>query len=95
MNFYDLKDEVAEEFGITKDLARKIMSFILKRMEHHLFFGTEISLRLIGTFRLVKKDPKPFKNLQTNKMEMTSKSYFLRFRASPRMRDKLKTKTVF
>jgi len=95
MNFYDLKDEVAEEFGITKDLSRKIMSFLLKRMQYHLFFGTEISFRLIGTFRLLKRDPKPFKHLKTGKMEMSKKSYYLKFKVSKRMAEKLKGKTVY
>ena len=95
MNFTDFKDELAEEFGITKDLSRKILSFLLKRLEHQLFFGVEVTFRLIGTLKLRKRLPKRYTNLHTGVLQWSKKSYYLSFRATERMANKLKEKTIY
>lgn len=94
MNFSNYKDDLAEEFGITKDMARRMISFLLKRMEHDLFFGIEITFRLIGTLKLRKRMPKRYQNLQTGAIEWSKKSYYLSFKATERMANKLKSKTI-
>lgn len=94
MNFTDFTDDVANEFGLTKDLSRKIITFLIKRLRKKLIFGNEVSFRLIGAFKLRVRKPKPYLNLQTNVMEMSKKSYYLDFIPTVKMKDRLKEKTV-
>lgn len=95
MNFTDFTDDLANEFGLTKDLSRKILTYCIKRLRERLLFGEEVSLRLIGTFKLRVRKPKKFLNLQTNKMELSNKSYYLDFKTTELMNNELKKKTVY
>jgi len=94
MNFYSFKDEIAEEFGLTKELSRKIISYIQKRMYQKIIFGEEISFWLIGTLKLKVRQPFKFQNLQTRKIELSKKSYYLKLNVKESMKKRLKEKIV-
>jgi nucleoid DNA-binding protein len=95
MNFTDLTEEVAEEFGLTKDLSRKIITFLVKKLREKLVFGMNVSFRHIGSFKLRVRHPKMFMNLQTGQKQMSKKCYYLDFKATPNMEGRLKEKTVY
>ncbi len=94
MNFYSFKDEIAEEFGLTKELSRKIISYIQKRMDQNIILGEEISFWLIGTLKLKVRQPFKFQNLQTRKIELSKKSYYLKLNVKESMKKRLKEKIV-
>lgn len=94
MNFTDLTDDLSIEFGLTKQLSRKIITFLIKKLREKIVFGIEVSFRNIGTFRLKIRQPKPFLHLKTGNTEMSKKSFYLNFRPTLLMKEKLKTKTV-
>lgn len=95
MNFTEFHKDLSKEFGISTRQSKKIVSFLLKRLRHKLMFGTEVTLREIGTFKLKVRHPKPFLNLKTNKMEMSNRIFLLKFRVTRKMADDLKKKTVY
>jgi len=94
MNFTDFNKELSKEFGFTEKHSRKIITFLIKRLRHKLIFGTEVSFRLIGTFRLKVRQPKKYLNFQTAKMDRSKKSYYLQFIPTLKMKNRLKEKTV-
>ena len=71
MNFTEFHKDLSKEFGYSSRTSKKIVSFLMKRLRHKLMFGTEVTLREIGTFVLKVRHPKPFLNLKTGKMGMS------------------------
>lgn len=95
MNFTDLDKEISQEFGITKTEARKILCFIQNKLREKIVYGLEISFRGLGVFLLRVRQPKKYLNLQTNKMSISNKSYFLDFKVSRKLKERLKKKPVY
>lgn len=95
MNFTEFYKDLSEEFGIPHDTSKRMVSFLQKKMRKKLLFGTEVTLRNIGTFVLKVSHPKPFLNLQTAKMQISERCFKLNFRVTRRMDEDLKKKTVF
>lgn len=95
MNFTEFHKDLSEEFGFSAQTSKKIVSFLLKQLRHKLLFGTEVTLRNIGTFKLKVSHPKPFLNLKTNKMQMSKRIFVLKLVVTRKMADALKKKTVY
>lgn len=95
MNFTDFNKDLSEEFDLTQQESKKILSFLQKRIKDRLIFGVDISIREVGTFTRAIRKPKPYLNLQTNKMQVAPRRYFLKFVVKKTMADKLKKKTLF
>lgn len=95
MNFSQFYKDLSYEFGLSERQSKKIVAFLIKRLRKKLLFGTEVTLREMGTFKLTVKHPKPFLNLKTNEMDMSERSFQLKFRPSQKMTDDLKKKTVY
>jgi len=95
MNFTDFTDDLADEFGLTKRDARKIITFLAKKLKKRLSFGEQVSIRNLGTFILRIRQPKKFLHLKTGKLEMSKKCYYLSFKVTDKMANELKAKTVY
>jgi len=95
MNLTDLDKSFSDEFGMSKNQARKQLTFLNKEIKKRLLFGEEITLREIGTFKLRIRNPRPYKNFQTGKMDMSTKHYFLDFFVTKKMNGDLRKKTVY
>ena len=94
MNFTDYTVAFSKEFGVSQRTARKMITFLTKKLKHDLIFGVQISFREIGMFRLKKRQPKKYLNLQTGKMGLSKLCYYLDFKATKKMIKRLKDKTV-
>lgn len=95
MNFTEFHKDLTREFNLPHNTSKKIVAYLMKRMRHNLLFGTEITLRNIGTLVLKVRQPKPFLNLQTKVMQMSVRKYVLDIRVTHGMADALKKKTVY
>lgn len=95
MNFTSLSKELSKEFNIPQKETAKMLGFLLKRMRFHIMFGQEIFFHNIGTMIIRKRMPKRYLNLQTNKICVTKKKYFLSLRVSKVLAKDLAEKTVF
>ena len=95
MNFTEFHKDLSKEFNLPADTSKKIVSFLQKRMKHKILFGTEITLREIGTLILLVRQPKLFLNFKTDKMQMSELKYVLGIRVTRGMKKILKNKTVY
>lgn len=95
MNLTDFSKDISEEFGIPEYKAKKLLSFLTKKIRNRLIYGIEVTFREIGTFRLKIRPPKKYLNLQTNTMEVADKAYRLKFEPTKKMRDDLRKKPVY
>ena len=95
MNLTDLNKDLAEEFGISQIQAKRMLSFVNKRIRTRLLFGEEISIRKVGTFKLRVRQPRNYMNLQTREITRSEKHYFLDFIPTHSMKEDLKKKTVY
>lgn len=95
MLFTDLETEIKNKFKLPSGTARLILKFILKRMREKLLFGESIFLGKIGTFKIVKKEPKKYKDFFTKKEMVSPKSYGVVFKVAPSLTAEMKKKTVY
>jgi len=93
MNFKQLNKEVSKEFGITQKEAENILIFIQKLMLKKLKFGTNITLREIGTIQVRVRKPKKYLNFQKNEMMTTAKKYYLFLHVPLKLKEFLSNKT--
>ncbi len=94
MNLKEFSKDLSEEFGIPEYIAKRMLSFLTKKIRNRLLFGVEITLREMGTFRLKVRKPKKYMNLQTGKWCMSEKHYYLDFVPTQKMKLDLKKKIV-
>lgn len=95
MNFTDFSDDFAKEFGISnKRVAKKMLIWLTKQLKQRLIFGTEVSLREIGCFKLKVRQSRKYLNFQNNQMDVSKKTYYLKFRPTEKMKKRLKQKTI-
>lgn len=94
MNLTDFSQDIAKEFDIPNHKAKKLLSYLTKRIARKLIFGVEVTFREIGTFKLCVRQPFKFKNLQTAKWQISKKCYYLNFIATKKMKSILKDKIV-
>jgi len=95
MNYTDFHKDLSQKFGYSTRESKRIIAFLQKELRKKLLFGTEITLREIGTFKLKVRHPKPFLNLKTNKMQISKRIFVLKLQVTRKMATDLKKKTVY
>ena len=95
MNFKDLNKDIAKEFGLTQAQSKDILTFIEKTMRKKLLYGTNISIRGIGSLLLKVREPRKYLHIPTQELKMSRRVYSLVFKIRRKFNQELKQKTVY
>ena len=92
MNKNDLIESLAEEFEMTKSLARDLVDTIFQKITDAANDGEEVAIFGFGKFKVVERGARKGRNPQTGEAIKIAAKKNLKFEAAKAMKDSLNTK---
>lgn len=91
----DLIKNVSKKIGVDKKTTTIVVNAFLEEIVNSLKQGINVSIREFASFEIKIQNPKRYPNINTGKMELSKKYYYLKFTPSTLIKNFLKKKTVY
>lgn len=95
MNIKGLRKELSKKTSLKQQESEDVIRALFDIIKKKLVFGEDVTITNFGKFSLEIRQPRKFKDLQTNEFKHSKKKYFIKFKTFNELEEKISNKTIY